>query len=359
MGRDAVRRIAGAVFLAIIAGLFYLSMTRFASQLVISTDESSLWINDLESRSGSSPRTLRLLATLDPYSADYPYLLAKKRMPTDLPQARTALAGALQNSPADPKLWVLSAWMEGRAGHFEQAMKNFDKAILLDPSRPDSYAEQGVFIADMLPHLDPGKKLLHLSLAEENILVAAKLDRRILTEPHVALALALIHRQKGENTQALRTLRNITGIDELDLHSLMRKWSLQFDLGDSRGPANDWRRLFTPGSGIATDIALLEKEIRNQSAPDFRYFLAQVLKYRGDKEGAMKELTTLTTLRPHVPDYHLALALLYEETGNRPAALKTYEHVLELSPSNEEAKRKVIEYYRSSGSSYKAVKRES
>ena len=339
-------KIAGIFFLAIIAILFFFSMTRFASQLMLTTDESSLWINDLES-AGSRPGTLRFLSALDPFSADYRYLLARKTMAADPSQAQSALAGALKNSPADPKLWVLSAWMEGQSGHFDKVMKNFDRAILLDPSRPDSYAEQGVFIAGMLPHLDPGKRLLHLSLAEENILVAAKLDRRILSEPHVALALSYIYRQKGENTQALRTLRNITGIDQLDLLSLMRKWSLQFDLGDSRGPATDWSRLFIPGSGIAADIALLEKEIRKQSAPDFRYFLAQVLRSRGDKEGAMKELTALTALRPHIPDYHLALATLYEETGNRPAALKTYEHVLELSPSNEQAKRRVIEHYKS------------
>ena len=93
---------------------------------------------------------------------------------------------------------------------------------------------------------------------------------------------------------------------------------------------------------------LLEKEIRKQEAPDFRYLVAQILRYRGDKEGALKELLALTALKAHVPDYRLALAMLYEETGDRTAALKAYEEILELSPSNEQAKRKVIEYYKSS-----------
>ena len=323
-------------------------MARFASQLLITTDESSLWISDLESGSRFGPETLRILSFLDPFSADYRYLLAKKVMATDLPQAQAVLAGALKNSPADPKLWILSAWMEGRDGQSNQAMKNFDKAIHLDPSRPDSYAQQGVFIIGMLPYLESGKKPFHLSLAEENFLLAGKLDRRILSEPHVALALSSIYWEKGENAKALRVIGNITDVDSLDLASLLRKWSLQFDLGDARGPVADWNRLFIPGSGIASNIDLLEKEIRKQFAPDFRYFLAEILRYRGDKEGAMKELGSLLSLRANVPDYLLALALLYEETGDRAAALKAYEDVLRLSPSNEQAKRKVIEYYKSS-----------
>ena len=347
LGRDALRKVAGAIFLVIIAVLFYLSMVRFASQLVVATDESSLWINDLESGS-YYPNTLRILSFLDPFSSDYRYLLTKNVMITDLPQARATLAGALKNSPADPKLWLLSAWIEGRSGHFEQAMKNFDKAILLDPSRPDSYAQQGVFITAMLPYLDPEKKPFHHSLAEENILLAGKLDRRILSEPHVALALSSIYWEKGENAKALRVIRNITDIDSLDLTSLMRKWALQFDLGDAKGPVADWNRLFIPGSGIGADINLLEKEIRKQSAPNFRYSLAETLRYRGDKKGAMKELSALLALKANVPDYRLALASLYEETGDRTAALKAYEDVLRLSPSNEQAKRKVIEHYKSS-----------
>lgn len=342
------RKVAGVFLLAVIAVLFYLSAARFASQLVITTDESSLWINDLESAARSRPGTLRVLSAMDPFSADYRYLLAKKAMAGDLSQARAAIAGAIRNSPADPKLWVLSAWMEARGGRHDRAMKNFERAISLDPSRPDSYAQQGVFLAGMAPYAAPEKRSFLLSLAEENIQFAGKLDRRILSEPHTALALSSIYREKGEYTKALRMIRNITGIDSLDLASLMRKWSLQFDLGDARGPVADWNRLFTPGCGIASNMDLLEKEIRKQEAPDFRYLVAQILRYRGDKEGALKELLALTALKAHVPDYRLALAMLYEETGDRTAALKTYEHVLELSPSNEQAKRKVIEYYKSS-----------
>lgn len=342
----AFRKAAGLFSLFIIATLFYFSIVRFASQLVITTDESSLWISDLESGSKLNPNMLRTLAALDPFSADYRYLLARRAMATDMPQARAALNSALRVSLTDPKLWVLSAWMEGRSGRFAEALKNFENSILLDPWRPDSYAQQGVFIIGMFPFLETAERPFYLTRAEENILFAKKLDPRTTTEPSVALALSFIYREKGENAMALNTIRKITDIDGADLAFLMRKWTLQFELGDAKEAVADWNRLFIPNSYLTANLDSLEKEIRKQKIPDFRYFLAEILRWKGDKQGALSELIALTSLKALVPEYRLALASLYEETGDGQAALKAYEEVLEMSPSNEPAKRKIIEYYK-------------
>lgn len=347
------RKAAGSALLLIIAALFYFSVVRFASQIVITTDESSLWISDLESSSKMNLNTIQLLAILDPFSADYRYLIAKRAMTTDIPQACVALKSAVRVSPADPKLWVLAAWMESRNGQFAEAMKNFEKSILLDPWRPDSYAQKGVFIAGMFPFLDPGKKSLYLTRAEENILLAKKLDPHIITGPTVALALSSIYREMGESAKALNIIGKMTDIGGVDLNFLIHKWTLQFDLGDERGAVADWNRLFIPNSYLAANLNSLEREVRKQKVPDFRYFLAEILRWKGDKQGALLELIALTSLKPHVPEYRLALASLYEETGDSSAALKAYEEVLKMSPSNEPAKRKVIEYYKSSGRAIK------
>lgn len=345
----AFRKAAGLFSLFIIAALFYFSVVRFASQLIITTDESSLWISDLESGSKLNPSMLRSLAALDPFSADYRYLLAKRAMATDLPQARAALNSALRVSPTDPKLWVLAAWIEDRSGRFAEAMKNFENSILLDPWRPESYAQQGVFITGMLPFLETAERSFYLTRAEENILFAKKLDPRTTTEPSVALALSSIYREKGEYAKALDLIRKITDIDPTDLSFLIHKWTLQFELGDAKEAVADWNRLFIPNSYLAANLDSLEREIRKQNTPDFKYFLAEILRWKGDRQKALSELVALTSLKAHVAEYRLALASLYEETGNRTAALKVYEEVLEMSPSNEPAKRKIIEYYKSQG----------
>lgn len=344
----AFRKAAGLFSLFIIAALFYFSVVRFASQLIITTDESSLWISDLESGSKLNPNTLQSLVALDPFSADYRYLLAKRAMATDIPQARAALNSALRVSPTDPKLWVLAAWIEGRSGRFAEGMKNFEKSILLDPWRPDSYAQQGIFITGMPSFLDASKRSSYLRLAEEDILFAKKLDPRITTEPSVALALSSIYREKGEYAKALNSIQKITDIEGVDLSFLIHKWALQFDLGDEKGAVADWNRLFIPNSYLTANLNSLEREIRKQKGADFRYFLAEILRWKGDKQNALSELVTLNSLKAHVPEYRLALASLYEETGDLSAALKAYEEALKISPSNEPAKRKVIEYYKSS-----------
>jgi tetratricopeptide (TPR) repeat protein len=53
----------------------------------------------------------------------------------------------------------------------------------------------------------------------------------------------------------------------------------------------------------------------------------------------------LIVARPNVAEYRLALGEVYEGQGLRREARLCYEKALELSPANQEAKKKVLEYY--------------
>ncbi len=89
----------------------------------------------------------------------------------------------------------------------------------------------------------------------------------------------------------------------------------------------------------------LEASIRSYTLPEFAYFLSQVHIAQGNYGAAVKDLTSLVSVKTGTPEYKLALASVYEHMGNQKEALRLYEETLRLSPANQEAKRKVMEYY--------------
>lgn len=326
--------------------LIYLSAVRCVSQFIVATDTSSLWETAGRPLSATSPAPLKALAFLDPFNPDYPYLMAERFAAEQPGEALRLNEKAISLSALSPRYRIQKGWLEAARGNLPEAFQSFEKAIFLDPKYADAYAQQGLFLFQASSYTDPQTRLFSFTMAEQSLSLAAKYDPSLLSNPAVAFALASILNERGELDKARAILRKADGPITSDLALLLRKWALQFRLGDTKRPVSQWAALFSAGKLSEDQLTTLAAEMAGYDVPDFTYFISQIHIRKGDTLAALEELTSLTSQRPYVAEYRLALGDVYEKLGQPKEALAQYEKALELSPSNQYAKAKAMEYYK-------------
>lgn len=326
----------------------YISSVRFISELIIPTDTSPLWKEVRQKKLKTlKTSTLRLLSFLDPLNVEYPLLLSHSLIPHDLKEARRFASRAIFLSVSDPRCWLQLGWILGLEGQIAEAYRNFDKAIYLDRTRPDSYAQKGLFLARIvLPKTKGASSNLYHTLAEIDIELALKLDPTLRKSRDYVLTLAELYEKRGKKEDARQLIKGLgeKGFPEISLS--MRKILLDLETGRYLSAISEWDRLFETVSALPGGLDLLESELRKHTNIDLKFFLARIAQAKGDYELAIRELTQLLKKRSHIPEYNLEIAKAYEKKGDRRRACEYFEKVLSLSPKNAEATKKVLECYR-------------
>ena len=363
----------------ILLPLLYLSAVRFVTQFIVSTDNSSLFSTTLSNvlskpqvldLSGSErPGVQRLtdvksnrvavrnpesairnpklstLLILDPINADYCYLAARELIEKDMNSAERLAGQAIKYSMVDPKNWLLQGWIEGKEGSMEKATMAFGRAVMLDPKRADSLAQQGMFLFQVWANADAQKKRLYHNLALLSMSAAVESDKSLYRNADLNTALASLYYAEGSLSNALGTLTLIPDDDFVGWPLTIKRLALLFDLKNGAKALAIWRAQFNSRKLSAEELTMLESEIREYDLPDFAYFLAKIHVAQGKYDVARKELIDLVSRKGETAEYKVALASVHEHMANNGEASRLYEEALRLSPANQEAKKKVMEYY--------------
>lgn len=335
------------IVIILILPVIYLSGLRFVAELIVPTDTSSLWESPAHTSQKASDFTLATLARFDPFSPDYPYLLAVKLSAEDPGGAMRLNRKAIRRSVLSPRYQIQEGWLRAQNGDLSDAFLSFEKAIFLDPMNVNAHIQKGLFLFfQVMPNVEGEQKDIYRTMAEKSLSLAAQYDPSLLRSPLVSLALASIYSEIGDKDEARTVLRESDDMAVLDPGFLVKKWALHFELGDAQRPIAQWGALFRGDKLTEADFTTLTVEMAKQTIPDFRYFEAQILMQRGEMETARQKMSSCVSERPHVAEYRLALGDIYEKLGKRSDALTQYEKALKLSPANQYAKSKMIEYYK-------------
>ena len=325
----------------------YLSCVRCISQFIVPTDASSLWKTERLQTTPVSRALLGTLIALDPINAEYHHLLAEQIYADDPDRGSRLNKKAISLSVLNSSYQIQSGWMAAQKGLTDDAFESFEKAIYVDPGNIDAYVQQGLFlISQALSCVKTEMKIFYLTMAEQSISLAIKYDRSLTHDPLIAFALASIADEKGDQDSARAILKQSKHAMIPDLTFLVQKWALHFRLGDPKTPISQWTAMLSGGKLQNGQIAALTKEMMKQNVPDFGYFLAQISLWRGHTILALERMTSLVSKRPLVTEYRLALGDILEKLGKPVEALSQYEKALALSPSNQYAKLKMIECYK-------------
>jgi tetratricopeptide (TPR) repeat protein len=335
-------------FTLLLLPLIYLSSGALLGQLIVPTDSSSLWATPSLSAYSpdNSPSPPQWISMLDPLSSDHAKLLARAQMSAGDRTADRWLVRARNLSVADPGNWVLSGVFETKRGRIDEGLAAFDKAIFLNPSRPASYSDAGLCLFDALPSVPSERQPLFRNLAQVYLALGLDLNHFLWQDPRVCLALASIRAEKGDTLNAVFWVKRIVLQPPVDWPFAIRKLALCFSLGERVEALSSWNKVFLPEELSSHQIDVISAELKKYSIPDFAYMLADLDLVQGKLDSAQEQLSSLVVLRPHVADYQIALGDVYEKLGRRNDARLCYEKGLELSPANQEAKRKVTEYYK-------------
>ncbi len=353
------------VITLILVPLLYLSAVRLVSQVIVSTDRSSLFPTALSSilmlprsfnlapvpltasqlkTQHSKLNALLTLVALDPFNSEYQYLIARGLAGIEPFKAEQAALKALRLSMIDAKNWLLVGWIEGMKGDVQRGYGAFDKAVMLDPRRPDSYVQQGLYLYQAgLAAGGRDKSLYHL-LAMLSLKTGLEADSKLYWDPYVSVAAASLYQESGYPGNAIRIL-TATPDESLSWPVAVRKIVMLCEMGEAVKALYTWKKLFVPGCVPPEDLAYVEREIRKGELPESAYFLAQIHMERGQYQEALRELTSLTARRGGTAEYKVVLASVHERMSNHAEAWRLYEEALRLSPANQEAKKKVMEYY--------------
>lgn len=327
--------------------LIYLSGVRLFSQLIIPTDFSSLWGTPSPAayyRPEILPSVLKQLSLLDPLSSDYKTLLARSLLVTNNPNiADKAIGKAINVAVVNPEGWVLSGTFQGKQGRIENGATAFEKAVSLNPGRSATYLDQGLYLFDALPSVSAELRPLYRNLAELSLNLSLSLDPALSIDPQLCFAMASIATDKGDTGRAVSWLKRAVVQPPVDWPFAIKKMALCFSLGEAVEAIFLWKKVFIAKNLSGGDIELIERELKKYRLPDFAFFLAQVHIHENKTELAEEELISLITIKPNVADYRILLADLNERLGHYREARVQYEKALELSPANQQAKKKVIE----------------
>ncbi len=289
--------------------------------------------------------TLKTLCILDPFNADYQYLLARELTREGLASAEARARQAVRLSAVDPKNWLLLGWVQGKKGFIEKGYAAFDRAVMLDPKRPDSFAQQGMYLYQVWLHADAKEKSLYHTLAFLSFRTALELDRRFYWDPNVNTAVASLYQSSGSPAHAINILAGLPDNVVLGWPLTFQRMALFFELGEGVKAISTWKKQFNRKALSPQELESLEREIRTYNIPEFAYPLAQVHIAQGKLDAALSELTGLVAKKRESAEYKITLASVYEHLGNHKEAARLYEEALRLSPANQEAKKKVMQYY--------------
>ena len=327
--------------------VIYLSGLRFIAELIVPTDTSSLWESPMQTPRNSSNVTLAAFSYLDPFTPDYPYLMAVRLAEEKPIEALRLNNKAISRSVLSPRYRIQEGWLRAQNGDLRDAFLSFEKAIFLDPMNVDAHMQKGLFLFfQVMPNAETQRKDTYRTMAEKSLSLAVQYDPSLLRNSPVSFALASIYSEMGDKDEAWTVLREADESTVSDPGFLVKKWALHFELGDTQRPIAQWKALLHGDKLSEADLTTLAVEMAKQTIPDFRYFEAQILMQRGEMEAALQKLSSCISERPHVAEYRLALGDVYEKLGKRVDALAQYEKALKLSPANQYAKSKMIEYYK-------------
>jgi tetratricopeptide (TPR) repeat protein len=327
--------------------LVYFSTVRLFSQFVIPTDRSSLWATPSPATRYSAdrlPLVVELLSRFDPLGTEYRKTLTRGDETADDPGSETVVRDSIWLSAIDPENWVLWGALKTRQGLFEDGLASFEKAVSLDPGRAATYSEAGLRLLGVAL-CSPEKKSTYKDLAELDLAMAIALDSSLLNDPQLAMAMATIAAGKGDKEQAISYLKRVTLLPPFDWAFAIRKLALSFSLDEPMEALRSWRKMLFVRSLSQEEKSFVETELKKYPVADFAYFLADLNVLEGKLESARRSLSALVAVRPGIADYRLALGTVYEKIGNYREAGICYEKALELSPANQEAKKKVIEHF--------------
>lgn len=341
------------IFLTImLIPLIYLSSVRFVSQLFFFTGKRTLYENENVFRPPSSQtlsakrNILSFLVYLDPLYPEYHYLLARQVFFQDIKRAEDLTIKTLRLSPIDPEYWTFYGWIKTTEGQLQEGYKAFLKAIELNPGRPGSYIQQALFLNYILPLMDANGRSLYKVIIDLDLQIARNLDIKFfLQNPYVYLVAAANAAYSNDRKTALEWLNRIPDSFLTDWQFILQVWALYFQLGSSYRPIAHFSQLLNNNKLTIEQLNYIEREIKTRyKASGFRYILAQIYIFKGDIEQAEKELIALNS-QQNFAEYKILLASIYEKQGRFQEAFRLYQQAMELSPSNQIAKKKVIEYY--------------
>ena len=334
------------LFSLLLLPLIYLSAVRLVGQFVVPTDASSLWAAPAPGAYGREALpTLRRFAMLDPLSSDYRSLMSRCMILQGDPGADKWAGAATGLSVADPENRVLAGMLKVKRGGIDEGLAEFERAVSLNPTRPATYFDAGLSLFEALPAVPAGRRVFFRNLAQLDLALSFNLDESLWQEPRPCLALATIMAEKGNTLAAVFWVKRIVLQPPADWPFAIKKLALCFSLGERVEAVSTWRNLFSPANLSSARIQTISSELNKYPDPDFNFMRAEIDVLQGRLDSAQRELSALVTLRPNVADYRLALGGVYEKLGRRTEARLCYEKALELSPANQEAKRKVTELY--------------
>jgi tetratricopeptide (TPR) repeat protein len=334
------------LFSLLLLPLVYLSAVRLVGQFVVPTDASSLWAAPAPSTYGREALpTLRRLAMLDPLSPDYRSLMSRCMISQGDPGADKWTSAATSLSVADPENRVLAGMLKMKRGGIDEGLAEFERAVSLNPTRPATYFDAGLSLFEALPAIPAGRRVFFRNLAQLDLALSFNLDESLWQDPRLCLALATIMAEKGYTPAAVFWVKRIVLQPPADWPFAIKKLALCFSLGERVEAVSTWRSLFFPANLSSARIQTISSELNKYPDPDFGFMRADIDVLQGRLDSAQRELSTLVGVRPNVADYRLALGGVYERLGRRTEARLCYEKALQLSPANQEAKRKVMELY--------------
>jgi len=337
-----------ALLTLILLPLVYLSGVRLLSQIVIPTDFSSLWATPSPAIY-YEPKVLisrlKLLTILDPLSADYGFLLAGSLVGANAQGAKNKVQRAIWTSVASPDGWILQGTLSGRTNQFDAGVAAFEKALFLNPSRAKTYLAAGLYLYDALPSVALDRGPLYRTLAELNLIRSLNLDPSLAGNPRVCLAMAEIMAEKSDRSSAIVWLKRTPLQYPVDWAFAVRKMAVSFTLGEGVEARALWRKVFVTDMISEMQLGIIEAELKKYAVPELRYFLSQVHIAQNKPELAEKELVSLTATKSAVADYWIALGTVHERLHHSGEARLCYVKALQLSPSNDEAKKKLVGYY--------------
>jgi tetratricopeptide (TPR) repeat protein len=340
--------LAGVALTLVLSVCIYLSGVRLVSQVILPTDVSSLWETPLAEayqREGTLQGVTKVLSMIDPFSCDYAILQSRSLLATDRSLARQVSRKALAVGLAEPESWVAAGMAAVKDGGVQEGLALYERAVSLDPDRAGTRFHVGLALSDCLPSVRPANRELYRNLAELNLMMAATLAPFFSTDPRLCLALAELRAEEGDKKGAVAWARRISAKPSIDWILTARKMAVCFSVGENVEAVSTWRKARSCGIS-SREAEQIRKEIQKyRSIPDFAYILADLYGLRGDFHLARKELQKLVALRPNIAEYWLALGDTLRKLGCHDEAGDCYEKALVLSPANEDARRKVVEYY--------------
>ena len=332
--------------LLLLIPLLYLSAVRLVGQFVVPTDASSLWAAPALGTYGREALpSMRRLAMLDPLSPDYRTLISRCMILQGDPGAEKWIGSATGLSVADPENRVLAGMLKMKRGGIDEGLAEFERAVSLNPTRPATYFDAGLSLFEALPAIPAGRRVFFRNLAQLDLALSFNLDESFWQDPRLCLALATIMAEKGYTPAAVFWVKRIVLQPPADWSFAIKKLALCFSLGERVEAVSTWRNIFFPANLSSARIQTISSELNKYPDPDFGFMRADIDVLQGRLDSAQRELSRLVTARPNVADYRLALGGVYERLGRRTEARLCFEKALELSPANQEAKRKVMELY--------------